>query len=86
MWAVIALVVNLLNHYGYSMFTSLLTDGHPFEAKLLNIFTILVWMETSFLPYVVLFYLLDRRNESYLQNDAFKNINFCNPHIGSSLA
>lgn len=49
------LAVNLLSHCGYEMITSLLTDGHPFKTKLLHIFTILVWIETSFLPYAVLF-------------------------------
>lgn len=55
MWAIIFLAVSLLNHCGYGMITSLLTDGHPFKAKLLHICIILVWMETSFLPYAVLF-------------------------------
>lgn len=55
MWAVIFLPVYLLGHCEYGTITSLLTDGHPFKAKLLHISTILVWMETSFLPYVVLF-------------------------------
>lgn len=48
------LAVNLLSHCGYEMITSLLTDGHPFKAKLLHIFTILVW-KPVFLPYAVLF-------------------------------
>jgi len=49
------LAVHLLDHCGYGLIISLVTDGHPFKAKLLHIFTILVWMETSFLPYVVPF-------------------------------
>lgn len=53
------------------MITSLLTDGHPFKAKLLHIFTILVWMETSFLPYVVLFISYVRR-QNHFQNVLLK--------------
>lgn len=80
MWAVIFLAVNLLDHCGYGMITSLPTDEHPFKAKLLHIFTILVWMETSFLPYVVLF-ISYVRGQNHFQNVLLKIRNISVIHV-----
>lgn len=62
------------------MITSLLTDGHPFKAKLLHICIILVWMETSFLPYAVLF-ISSVRGQNHFQIVLLKIRNISIIHV-----
>lgn len=64
----------------YGMITSLLTDGHPFKAKLLYIFTISVWMETSFFTLCCAFYFLCQRTKSLPKCASEKEKHFCNPY------